>query len=116
MSFIYPRTIAISRPNTNDTPGDRGYSGVTKANETQIAAGLPASIQLDTKGGKPDGDVPSDAYGRSAYRIFIPQSAAALGLINERDIVTDDLGKRYQVVGDYWNSLGYNLACTLLEA
>lgn len=116
MSFIYPRTVALTRPPINDAPGDRGYSGVTKANETTIATGLPASIQLDTKSGKPDGDVPSDAYTRTAYRIFIPRRAAALGLINERDIVTDDLGKRYQVVGNYWNSLGYNLACTVLEA
>jgi hypothetical protein len=116
MSFLYPRTVAITRPNTNDTAGDRGYSGVTKAAETAIASGLPASIQLQSKGGTPEGGTPSDAFTMSRYAVMIPQSAAALGLIEERDIVTDDLNKRYQVVGAYWNSLGYNLSCTLLEA
>jgi hypothetical protein len=116
MSFLYPRVVAISRPNTNDTAGDRGYSGVTKTNETLIVTGLPASIQLQSKGGRPDAQVPSDAYSMSKFAIMIPFAAAALGLITERDIVTDDLGKRYQVVGTYWNSLGHNLSCTLLEA
>jgi hypothetical protein len=116
VSFVYPRTIAITRPNTNDTPGDRGYSGVTKANETPIVSGLPASIQLQSKGGAPLGGTPSDAFSMSRYAVMIPFAAAALGLIEERDIVTDDLGKRYQVVGAYWNSLGHNLSCTLLEA
>lgn len=116
MSFLYPRTIAIRRAITNETPGSQPYSGTQEANETVIATVLPASIQLQSKGGTPEAGTPSDAFNMSRYAVMIPRAAAAIGLITERDIVVDDLGKRYQVVGAYWNSLGYNLACTLLEA
>lgn len=116
MSFIYPRIISIRRPNTDSAVGAQPYSGTTQANETQIAADLPASIQLQSKGGTPEAGTPSDAFSMSRYAVMIPFFAAPLGLITERDIVVDDLGKRYQVVGAYWNSLGHNLSCTLLEA
>lgn len=115
MSFLYPRTVAITRPPVNDTPGDRGYSGLTEGSETPVASGLPASIQLASKGGSPDADVPADAYSRVTYDIFVPARAAALGLIDENDVATDDLGKRYQIIGAYWNSLGYNLTAVLLK-
>lgn len=113
---VYPRTVAITRPNVNDTPGVRGYSGVTKANESPIASGLPASIQFLARLSKPLGGTPSDASDRGGFRILIPSTAAAEGLITERDIATDDLGKRYQVFVAWWDTLGYNLQCELLEA
>lgn len=116
MSFIYPRSISIRRPNANNAVGAQPYSGVIEANETVIATALPASIQLQSKGGTPEAGTPSDAFSMSRYNIMIPAASAALGLIADRDVVVDDLGERYQVVGNYWNSLGYNLSATRLEA
>lgn len=114
MSFLYPRTVAITRPNGQAGVGVQPYGGETPTNETPVASGLPASIQLQKDRGKPAADLPADA-GKTTWRVFIPAASAALGLIKTRDIVTDDLGQRYQVVGPYWNSLGHNLLVERLE-
>lgn len=113
---LYPRVVAVTRPATNETPGGQDYSGTQKATETAIVSGLPASIQFTGRLSTPLGGTPSDATDRAGFRILIPAFAAADGLITERDIVTDDLGKRYQVFAGYWDSLGYNLQAELLEA
>jgi hypothetical protein len=116
MGFLYPRTIAITRPDTDLTPGYApNYSGVEPANETAVASGLRASIQLKKGKGHPDPNLPADAAEKSFWTVFIPMGAAALGLIQTNDIVTDDLGVRYQVAGPYWNSLGHALLVERLE-
>lgn len=117
MSFIYPRIVAIRRAQVSAAVGmQAGYSGVTAATEDVIATGLPASIQWKRARGKPEGDTPSNAPERAGWQIFIPKPAATLGLITERDIVVDDLGKRYTITAAYWNSLGYNITAELLQA
>ncbi|WP_232243723.1 hypothetical protein [Paraburkholderia sp. SOS3] len=85
------------------------------ANETIVATGLPASIQLKKGKGRPDAGLPADAVEKTLWTVFIPRGAAQLGLIRTNDIVTDDLGERYQVSAPYWNSLGYALQVELLE-
>lgn len=79
-------------------------------------SGLPASVQFSRRAGQPDPGLPADVVSASGFNIFIPLAWSVLGQIDENDIVTDDLGKRYQVVAAYWNILGYNLSCTLLKA
>jgi hypothetical protein len=116
MSFVYPRTIAITRPNVDVAPGyTPTYSGVLPSQETPIASGLPASIQLKKEKGRPDANLPADQDAKTLWSIFIPAGSAALGLIQNDDIVTDDLGVRYQVTGPYWNSLGYALIAERLD-
>ena len=106
MSFLYPRTVSLSRPNPNVGTGALPYSGETSANETVLASGqtFPASIQHRSGRGGPPGNLPADAVNAADWYIFIRMPP--LGGISERDIVTDDLGKRYQVTAAYWNSLG----------
>lgn len=118
MSFIYPRIVSVTRANPLPGVGAQPYSGVTEANETPVAGAqeLPASIQAKRFRGKPEGDTPSDNPERVAWEIFIPLPNSTLGVIQERDIVTDDQAKRYVVSAPYWNSLGYRLSCELLEA
>lgn len=116
MSFIYPRTIAITRPAQDTAVGySPNYSGVDSSNEMPIASGLPASIQLKKERGKPDPNLPADASAKTFWTIFIPSAFAPLGLIATNDIATDDLGNRYQITGPYWNSLGYAALAELLE-
>ena len=116
MSFLYPRVISISRPASDVAVGYQpNYSGLDPANETPIASDLPASIQLKKERGKPDPDLPSDAAAKSFWTVLIPRGSAALGLIQTNDVITDDLGVRYQVIGAYWNSLGYALLVERLE-
>ncbi|MGA7781090.1 MAG: hypothetical protein WCA85_25750 [Paraburkholderia sp.] len=116
MSFIYPRTISVTRPNTDLAAGYApNYSGVEPTDETPIATGLQASIQLKKGLGRPDPNVPADAAQKSLWTVLIPAGSAQLGLIQTNDIITDDLGVRYQVTGPYWNSLGYALLVERLE-
>lgn len=115
MSFIYPRTIAITRPIAQTGVGAQSYSGELASAESSIASGISASIQMRRKGvsGR-NQNLPADAPATD-WAIFIPLSQGSLGEIAERDIVTDDLGRRYQVDGAYWDSLGYQLLTTLLQ-
>lgn len=115
MSFLYPRTVAITRQAVSTGGGVKGYSGMQPSQESSIAAGLPASIQLAKERGKPEANLPADS-GKTLWKVLMPLSAVTLGTIQSRDIITDDLGARYQVIGPYWNSLGYNLLCERLEA
>lgn len=117
MSFVYPRTISINRPNDTTDVGDRGYSAQRgPINDTRVVVeGLPASIQLDRQGQHNPVGLPTDADHASVWKVFIPAWAAARGLIQTTDVVVDDLGIAYQVFAPHWDSLGYQLRCTLLE-
>lgn len=118
MSFMYPRTVAVWRPNktTPTQVGDVGYSAERGASdETLVVSGLSASIQFDRQGQHNPVGLPTDATYKPVWKVFIPKSAAALGSILANDVVIDDLGIRYQVFSPYWNSLGYRLGCIVLE-
>ena len=112
---LYPRTVSIRRQQEQTGGGVKPYAGEIPADETVVASGLPASIQFQRLSGAPDAKVPSDAYNRAGWNIFVPMASASLGEITELDVVVDDLGKRYQVTAAYWNSLGYKIAAELLE-
>jgi len=114
-SFIYPRTITITRPVPQSGVGAVGYGGLQPSNETTVATGLPASIQFDRTGTSPRASLPGDSIGNGMWRVFIPGASAQNGLINSQDVITDDLGVRYQVSAPYWNSLGYALRVEKLE-
>ena len=112
LSFLYPRTIAITRPRGNSGIGVQPYGGATLAAEDPVASGIAASIQLARVGGKGPLPLSADAQ-RSRWRISFKGEN---GLVRDRDIITDDLGVRYQVSAAYWNSLGYACECERLEA
>lgn len=113
MSFIYPRLISITRPATNTAIGATGYQGLDPANETLIDSGIPASIQEQKDGRRPSEGLPGDTYARTVWYVYTFRYR--FGIIKTRDIVTDDLGNRFQVTGDYDDSLGTRLECERLE-
>jgi hypothetical protein len=118
MSFIYPRVVAISRPNAKAPTqvGDVGYSAERgPVDETVVATGLPASIQLDRSGQRNPEGLPTDAPSDPVWKLFIPKSAAALGTIRSSDVCTDDMGQRYVIQAPYWNSLGHACRMMMLE-
>lgn len=112
MSFVFPRVVKISRPAEQAGVGLQGYGGNLPGEETEIACNLPASVQRKRESGRNDLKLPSDGKPGN-WHVFIK---ADRGLIRDRDIITDDLGERYQVIGNYWGSLGYNCSCEKLEA
>ena len=127
MTGIYFATIEIHRPKTvagtNDAIGLVGYSGTESSTdpadpqgETILFTGLPASIQAGTTGRKKQSALPQDAVFSPTWFIFVPAAFLAYGAVNDRDIVVDDIGYRYEVAQNYWNLLGYKLVCIREEA
>lgn len=114
MSFLYPRTVTVTRPGTQPGFGAQGYGGELPSTETAVASNLPASIQFYRERGPNEARLPGDMQ-KTYSRAYIPASAAANGLIKTRDILTDDLGQRWAVVQPYWNSLGFSLMVERLE-
>jgi hypothetical protein len=116
-NFMYPRTISVTRPQGQSGVGAVGYSGVTKATESPVLSGIPANIQAKTTMARqPTGSLPAAPPGPIVWRVFIARNIVANGVILDRDIITDDLGCRYEVQAAYWNSMGWNIAATRLEA
>ena len=112
MSFLYPRIISISRENADDAVGQQPYGGVSPANETVIASGLAARIQAEKGGASPVAKLPADAARESLWRIIFK---AANGLVQNRDIITDDVGLRYQVISAYWNPMVTSCIAQFME-
>jgi hypothetical protein len=111
-NFLYPRTISVSRPNPNTGVGAQPYGALQETNETTIATGISAKVQIDRQGTKPTTALPGDAAGDSIWNIIFK---ASLGLVQDRDVITDDLGKRYQVISAYWGPLVTTCRCQILE-
>lgn len=120
MSGMYPRTVSITRPLAQDSNagGNVGYLGQNRLSETTIFTGLPASIQAPSIGSRRVGgdSLPADAPGPIRWNVFVPKANLAKGSVQDRDIVIDDEGLRYQVAAAYWNLLGYKLQTIRLEA
>lgn len=114
---LYDRVISIRRPTKPTTVGAIGYSGLLPTKETVIFTGLPASIQYQPKRERPLGGTPSDVSTAADWRIYVPGgTAATAGQIVERDVVADDLGRRFQIYGAWPTALGWVIAAQLLEA
>src|SRR5712692_671971 len=112
MGFIYPRVISISRPGAQTGAGAVGYGGQVPSNETYVASNTPAAIQHKRYFGKTAG-LRGDVGRSSDWQILF--TGLAQGAVQNRDIVTDDLGNRYQISAAYWNSMGWNCAAEILE-
>lgn len=116
MSFLYQRTIKITRPSAQTGVGfNPAYSAEQQAQETQIACDIPASIQARSSGGRNSVGLPGDS-AMNTWRILTPRGAIADGQIKNRDLIYDDLGRKFQVSADYTNSLGADFIAERLEA
>jgi hypothetical protein len=111
-NFLYPSTISISRPNANNAVGSQPYGGSLITDETVIATGIAAHIQADRQGTRPETGLPADAAGQSIWKIIF---MGTKGLVRERDIITDDQGKRYQVIAADWGPLVTTCRCQILQ-
>lgn len=96
---LYPRTITVTRPVGASTSGLVSYSGDVETSETVIASSVRANVSVSGAGrGAGNTGLPGDSPGPVKWLIAIPVSAlATLPLIMERDVIYDDLGRRFQV-------------------
>ena len=116
MSFLYPRLATFLRPSGQQGVGALPYGGQTVFNEQPVAGAdnIRCSIQ-ERREGTQGSLTPGDGYKPTWY-VFVPRAALANGTLQERDVMVDDLGKRFQVIAAYWDSLGYRLTIVSLEA
>lgn len=112
MSFLFPNTISLSRTAPNGGVGSIGYGGLPATAQTVVATGLPAHIQADRQGTRNAAGLPADAAGQSIWKVIFK---GAKGLARERDVVTDEQGKRYHVISADWGPLVTTCRCQLLE-
>lgn len=117
MSFIYPRVIRITRP--GEQPEAVGWQGQSPSSqrplETQVACDIPASIQAKSAGGSNPVGLPGDGKSNQ-WRVLTQLGELEDGQVKDRDIIYDDLGRRFQVIADYSNSLGANFIVERMEA
>lgn len=114
-SFLYPRTVAITRPNGQGGVGAQPYGGLKRTAETPIASNVPANIELQKARAGQEAKLPGDVQQITVV-VIIPVSALARGVVQARDVVTDDAGVRYQVIYPDQSSLGYKLLCERAES
>lgn len=109
---MYPRTISVSRPIPTSGVGALPYQGLDPTEETIIISNVSANIQQNEKTRALSADLPGDVAKGTIWAIFfnLPN-----GTVLDRDIITDDLGVRYQVMASYWNSMGYKAICERLQ-
>jgi hypothetical protein len=112
MSFMYPRLISVTRPDTTSGVGAIGYQGLLPTNETTVVTDVPANIQRMENTRALAADLPGDVARGSMWAIFFKLPN---GTVLDRDIITDDLNVRYQVAAAYWNSMGYKAICERLQ-
>lgn len=117
-TFLYPRVVAITRPVGPSGKGYVGYSGAEASEETPVASGVPASIQVDRSSSRQrSDDLPAAPPSPVVWKIYIPAFAnIAKGAIEDRDVATDDNGDRYQIEAAYWHPMGWTLSAIRLEA
>ncbi len=112
MSFLYPRLITITRPNPDTGVGAQSYGGVQEANEQVVMADVPARIQIDQQGVASPAKLPADAMRESVWKILF---VLPLGTVDTGDIITDEIGNRFQVVAPYWGPLVTTCRCQVLK-
>lgn len=112
MSFLYPRLISITRPNQSAGYGAQPYGGLSPDSETEVASNLAAHIQIDKGSLAPQAKLPGDAAYQTFWKIIFK---AARGLAQRGDVVTDDLGNRYQVISSDWGPMVTTCRAQILE-
>lgn len=114
MSFLFPRTIKITRAAHQDGQGAVGYGGMNPAQTTTVAEAVPASVQAKNGGRVNPTALPGDTMP-AQWRILVPSGLLAEGDVKDRDFIEDDLGRRFQVTADYFHPMGASFTCDRLE-
>ncbi len=117
MSFLYDRIITITRAESQTGAGLQEYGGDVPADETVVAGAIAASVQARRMGRGNEPNLPLDG-AKAEWRIYFraPVGTAPALQIMDRDFVTDDLGRRFQVTSAFPGPFGFSLQCLRMEA
>ena len=117
-SVLFPRTITVKRPIGAATKGDVGFQSVNLTQEVEIISGVPANLHMAGLGhntgfgGGIVGDSPLVGWSITISAGW----SKRLPIIMERDIIYDDLGRRFQVSGYEPTVLGTIISCVRLKS
>lgn len=115
MGNLYPHTVNFFRPPEQSGEGALAYGGRTAASEIPVTGPHRANVQHKRDGQKPPVGLPADNKA-SMWQIFLPRGAVAPGVIKDRDIAVDNLGRRFAVTADYSHNLGWRISAERLES
>ena len=112
------RVLTIKRPPGATAIGVNPYQGLLPGTETTVATNVPGIVELASSGkNSSSSGLPSDSAGPIKWTVTIPASAMqSLPTINERDVIYDDLGRRFQVDGFQPSALGAKIDTVRLLA
>lgn len=108
-----PHLLTFTRPAVTTGVGALGYAADVAATETSVAANVPAYLDVKTLRGSPPTKLPGDAALRSFVEAFVYLPD---GTLKDRDVATDENGRRYQVTVGNFSLTGYTLMLEVLEA
>ncbi|WP_036292053.1 hypothetical protein [Methylosinus sp. PW1] len=115
MSALYPFRIRVTRSTPNDAVGIQPYKGRTDATDTVVICECDASIQEKGQGKGASESLPTDGR-KGEWIVFIPAyEGVPWDAIRQGDIVHDNLGRRFHVVNEYPNFMGWKLRCARLK-
>lgn len=107
------RSVSLARQASLSGVGAVGYSGVIAPTMILGVGGLwPASILMEGGAGAGPG-LPGDAT-EAGWKILLPVSIPLT--IEASDILTDDLGRRFEVLAAELTDLGWRLSCKEVHA
>jgi hypothetical protein len=107
------QTLTFSRQPKTTAAGLQAYSALASPAPVVYAQGIPGVLNIKKDTGRPQADLPGDASLRAFYacNFYLPD-----GLVQHRDIVTDENGLRYQVVSVSSGLLGTQALVEVLES
>lgn len=113
MSGIYVTNITLTRVPDSTSINDHNYEG-REYPLVVIATDIPCTLQQKSYSNKPITGLPQDLSNDSIWNAYFKRKTAAKGFFKERDVLIDDLNRKFEVLAAYWNILGYKLVTKLL--
>lgn len=107
-------TFSVWRDNAQEEVGAVGFSGVSPANEKPMVYAFPGAMQWTRVGAHPVADLPSDLMRKGGWLFFLPTIPNVT--LKERDVISDDQGRRFLAMSVYLSDLGYRILAEMLEA
>lgn len=98
------RTVSLLRPGVVDT----AYLGDVQAEEVAHLSGWPCSLLAGTKGESNTSGLPTETR-TPWFSVLLPASPDGF-VIKTNDLMTDDLGHRYEVSSAELSALGWRLS------
>ena len=100
------RVLSFTHPGSQASSGANAYGGITSANLTPLMTNWPASVLLESREGRPIGNLPSDT-SVSFWSVLVPHVAGIV--LRAGDLTSDDVGRSGTVTTSELTDFGWRL-------